>query len=112
MSLVLPAELLQLAQHLYSRGLSDSEVTTALQQKGAPDNMLNEVINQVKKIRADKRRNRGFAWCGVGVTLLVLGCMLTFAFTGNHTQMRVVMYGLTTIGVFVTLKGLIDLLGW
>ena len=112
MNLTIPADLLQLAHNLYSRGLSDNEVSSQLKEKGATENILAEVIAHFKKLRLDKRRNRGFIWCGIGVTLLVMGCMLTFAFTGNQSQMRVVMYGLTTLGAGITIKGMIDVLGW
>lgn len=112
MSLAIPQDLLQLAQSLYSRGLSDNEVSTQLKEKGTPENVLTEIIAHFKKIRLIKKRDRGFIWCGIGVTMLVAGCLLTFAFTGSREQMRIVMYGLTTIGACITFKGLIDVLGW
>lgn len=112
MPLTIPADLLQLAQSLYSRGFSDAEVAAQLLQKGTPENLLQEIIARVKKMRAERKSNNGFTYCAIGVTLLVLGFLLTFAFMGNATQMRIVMYGLTIIGAAITLKGLVDVLGW
>ena len=39
-------------------------------------------------------------------------CLLTFFLYNNGGDIRFVMYGLTTIGVGFTIKGMIDLLGW
>lgn len=105
-------ELANLAHSLYRRGFSDEEVRMELQQRGAPGSLLQDIMTQVKQLRSTRRRNTGFFCCGLGVFLLVAGCMLTFFLYNNGGDIRVVMYGLTTLGVGFTLKGMIDLLGW
>ena len=106
------SQLAREAHSLYRRGFNDEEVTLELQQKGAPRSLLQEIISQVKEIRTNQRRKTGFFCCGTGIVLLVLGCMLTFFLYNNGGDIRYVMYGLTTIGVGFTLKGMVDLLGW
>lgn len=106
------AELADLAHRLYKGGCSDEEVRIELQQKGAAAGLMQEIISQAKQLRSTRRRNSGFFCCGLGVFLLVAGCMLTFLLYNNGGDIRMVMYGLTTIGVGFTIKGLIDLLGW
>lgn len=105
-------ELADLAYSLYRRGCNDEEVKMELQQKGAAAGLLQEIITQVKQLRSARRRSTGFFCCGLGVFLLVAGCMLTFFLYNNGGDIRMVMYGLTTIGVGFTIKGMIDLLGW
>lgn len=106
------SELFQLAHSLYSRGCNDEEVTVQLREKGAAETLLHDIIEQVKKFRLSKRRSTGFACCGIGILLLVVGCMLTFFLYNNGGNIRFAMYGLTSLGVVFTIKGMIDLLGW
>ena len=100
-----PADLAREAHSLFRRGFNEEEVSLELRQKGAAENLLQDLINHVKQIRTNKRRK-------TGIFLLVFGCMLTFFLYNNGGDIRFVMYGLTTIGVGFTIKGMIDLLGW
>lgn len=103
---------LQLAHTLRRRGFNQEEISAELQQKGTPATLLQEIIEKAKALYTARRRRSGFVCCGIGVTLLVVGCMLTLFFISNGGNVRLVMYGLTTIGVAFTLKGMVDLLGW
>lgn len=105
-------ELFQLANSLYRRGCNDEEVTVQLREKGAAEAILHDIITTVKKLRLAKRRNRGFICCGIGIFLLVGGCMLTIALYNTGGNIRLAMYGLTTLGVAFTIKGMTALLGW
>lgn len=105
-------KLMQLADSLYRRGFSDAEVATKLVENGAPENILHDILQQVKKIRYSKKRRSGFIWCGIGVFLLVFGCMFTLFLYQNGGNIKLIMYGLTSVGVGCTLKGLADLMGW
>jgi hypothetical protein len=107
-----PAEFLQLASSLQKRGLNFDEILLQLREKGASENLLPDIIQQLKKLRLAQKRSSGFIWCGVGVVLLVISCMLTLFLFNNGSNIRFVMYGLTTIGIVFTLKGLADLMGW
>ena len=112
MSTTLPAELFQLADSLHRRGFNAEEIFSQLREKGAPDNHLQEIIQQIKSLSMAKKRNNGFLCCGIGVFLLVVGCGITLMLYNTGGNIRYVMYGLTTIGVGFTLKGLVDLMGW
>ncbi|MFN8289500.1 MAG: hypothetical protein U0U70_04540 [Chitinophagaceae bacterium] len=105
-------ELFQLAHSLYRRGFNDEEVSLQLREKGAAETILHDIISQVKNIRLTKRRKSGFLCCGIGVFLLVAGCMLTILLYNSGGDIKLAMYGLTTLGVGFAIKGLIDLLGW
>ena len=107
-----PADLAREAHSLFRRGFNEEEVSLELRQKGAAENLLQDLINHVKQIRSGRRKKSGFLCCAVGIFLLVFGCMLTFFLYNNGGDIRFVMYGLTTIGVGFTIKGMIDLLGW
>ena len=103
---------LQLAASLFRQGHSNDQITNHLRNKGIEDNLLQQALHEVQKMRQHKRRNAGFIWCGIGTFLLVSGCMLTFVQYSNGQNIRLIMYGLTSIGVIAILKGLVDLFGW
>ncbi|HEX4876498.1 MAG TPA: hypothetical protein VFV31_07470 [Chitinophagaceae bacterium] len=105
-------ELIQLATSLQQKGLSTDEITLQLRQKGTPENLLEEIIAELKKIRLTQKRNSGFIWCAIGATLMALGFVFTLFLFNNTGGMRFAMYGLTTIGVGFTIKGLSDIMGW
>jgi len=112
MSHSLNPEWVQIANSLYQRGHSDEEVLLQLREKGAVESLLDDIIRHVKSIRIARKRSTGFLCCGIGVFLLVVGCLFTLMLFNNGGNIRLVMYGVTSIGVAFTLKGMIDLLGW
>jgi hypothetical protein len=101
-----------IAGSLLKRGCSDTEISSQLLANGAPENRLQDIIASLKNTRYHQKRRTGFACCGIGVTLLVLGCVLTLLLYQNGSGIRFAMYGLTTIGVVFTVKGLADIIGW
>jgi hypothetical protein len=107
-----PDYFLQMANSLHQKGLSIDEISMQLRQQGAPEHLLLEIIMQLKTIRFTKKRNTGFIYCGVGVALLVIGCMLTIFLYHSGGNIKFALYGLTILGVGLTLKGLVDLMGW
>lgn len=88
------------------------QITVQLKEKGVPENLLQEAIHHLKQLRLNRKRNTGFACCGIGVALLVIGCMITIMLYSSGGDIKWAMYGLTSLGVIFTLKGLVDLLGW
>jgi hypothetical protein len=108
---VQPTGFLHLAASLHKQGLNMDEISVQLRQQGAPENSLQDIIRQLKDLRFAKKRNTGFLCCGIGVFLIVFGCLLSL-FLYSSGNIRFAMYGLTSIGVVFTMKGLIDILGW
>jgi hypothetical protein len=107
-----PESLVQLAINLSRKGYTAEEIATQLRVKGATDNQLQQAIDEVKDLRLARSRKSGFIWCGIGTFLLVSGCMITFIQFTNGQNIRIAMYGLTSIGIVAIIKGLIDLFGW
>lgn len=107
-----PESLLQLAISLSRKGFSTEEIATQLRINGAADNLVQQAIDEVKQMRLARKRNTGFFCCGIGTFLLVSGCMITFIQYSSGQNIRIAMYGLTSIGVVAIIKGLIDLFGW
>jgi len=105
-------DLLLLADSLRKRGHNLDDIMLKLRDEGAADQTVAEIINKLKALRLDRKRRMGFICCGVGVFLLVASCMITFLLFNYGGNIRWVMYGLTSLGVIVTLKGLVDLFGW
>ena len=107
-----PESLLQLAISLSRKGFSTEEIATQLRINGAADNLVQQAIDEVKQLRLARRKHTGFIWCGIGTFLLVSGCMITFIQYSNGQNIRIAMYGMTSVGVVAIIKGLIDLFGW
>jgi len=97
---------------MHKKGHSDEEILVRLRSMGAIESRIRETLQQVKTHLSIRRRNNGFLCCGLGVLLLVVGCMFTLFLFNNGGNIRLVMYGVTSIGLVITLKGMIDLLGW
>jgi len=112
MNTVQHSEFLHFANSLQQRGLSYDEITLQLKEKGATENLLQETIQQLKNLRLIKKRNTGFTCCGIGVALLIVGCMLTILLYSSGGDIKWAMYSLTTIGVIFTIKGMADIMGW
>lgn len=107
-----PNDPLLFAESLRKRGHNFEEILLRLRDEGTPDNIITETIEKLKALRIERKRRMGFICCGIGVFLLVAGCMITFILFYYGDDIRLVMYGLTLLGVIFTLKGMIDLLGW
>lgn len=103
---------LPVASSLLKRGCSSAEIYSELLDKGAPENQLKEIIAKVKDLHFSKKRKTGFVCCGIGVFLLVFGCLLTIFLYQSGSGIKFAMYGLTGIGVAFTMKGMVDLIGW
>lgn len=107
-----PDAMVELAIELFNQGNTTEEITAKLRSKEANENQLQQALAAIKALRITKRRNKGFIWCGIGCFLLVAGCMLTFIQHSNGQSIRLALYGFTTIGVGILLKGLVDVFGW
>lgn len=107
-----PEPLITLAIELFKQGKTTEEITAQLRTKGASEDLLLQAIAEIKTLRQTRRRNNGFIWCAIGCFLLVAGCMLTFIQHSNGQSIRIALYGFTTIGVIIVMKGLVDVFGW
>jgi hypothetical protein len=105
------SDLLLFAESLRKRGHNSEEIISQLREKGTPDNLITATIEKMKSLKLGRKRRMGFACCGIGIFLLVAGCMVTFILFNYGNDIRIVMYSLTSLGVIFTIKGLADLLG-
>ena len=112
MDTLLQNQWLQEAESLSRRGFNTAEISAELLSKGAPEQGLQQMIEQVRNLRLLRKRNTGFVCCGIGVFLLVFGCLITIFMWQQGANIRLVMYALTGIGVVFAIKGLADITGW
>ncbi|MBN8676040.1 MAG: hypothetical protein J0L56_18040 [Chitinophagales bacterium] len=105
-------ELFPVAQSLRKQGLNYDEIALQLREKGAPENLMQDIIEKLKALRLIQKRNTGFTCCAIGVVLLIAGCLLTLVLFDTGASIKLAMYGLTTLGVIFTFKGLADIMGW
>jgi hypothetical protein len=105
-------DLIHLASSLQEKGQSFDEIVLELRQKGASENLLEDIKSELKKLKLTKKRNNGFIWCAIGAGLMAIGFIFTIFLFNSTEGMRFALYGLTSIGVCFTIKGLSNIMGW
>lgn len=104
-------EMYQEAMSLHRRGYNPDEISGLLLGKGAAEHLVQDIVGRLRSRPASDNRTRGFWFLGIGSFLLAAGFLLTLVLFNAH-GMRFCMYGLTTIGVVLVMKGLADIMGW
>lgn len=112
MNAALSPQQMSIAQSFLKKNCSFEQIRSELQKQNINDSSLNEIINYVKGFRIRKKRNRGFIFTGIGVTLLTLGFLLTMILINLGVNHNLALYGLTSIGIVFVMTGMIDILGW
>ncbi len=91
------------------QGLTIDEISLRFQQTGVPEYLIQEAVQKWKQL-LEKKRNSAFIFCGIGITLLSLGCFVTLFFFNSNTGFDFALYGLTIIGIVCVFKGMHDLM--
>lgn len=97
---------------LKKQGMDLAQITQQLQKQNIPEDTVNAIIQQWKKIHYTKKRNRGFIYVGVGTFLMVFSFLLSVVLFYSDRNIEWALYGITFIGLSITFKGMVDILGW
>ncbi|MBX9785166.1 MAG: hypothetical protein K2X48_17905 [Chitinophagaceae bacterium] len=92
-------------------GLAASQIQTRLEQLQLPQEQLNSIIQEWKRICSRQKRDAGFMWTGIGGTIMLISFMLSMFLFQQNQNFLFVLYTLTFIGIAIVFKGLIDILG-
>ncbi|RTL56174.1 MAG: hypothetical protein EKK37_16990 [Sphingobacteriales bacterium] len=97
---------------LRKQGMELSQISLQLEKQNLSAETVNAIIQQWKKIHYTKKRNQGFICIGVGTFLMVFSFLLSVLLFYSNKSIEWALYGITFIGLSITFKGMVDILGW
>ena len=87
------------------------EVENKLRTKTNDQQLIDEILKDLKKERRTVKLNSGLTKLGIGGALLILGFLITCINYHSNTSFTIVMYGFTTVGLLLMFLGLYDIIG-
>ncbi len=87
------------------------DIEQHLLSEGADESTIQVVMQEVKRLRVNKRVNRGLSLITVGVLFLGAGCLCTLCFSNENFNYHISLYGFTTLGILLVFAGMIDIFG-
>ncbi|MBI1782863.1 MAG: hypothetical protein HYR66_16085 [Sphingobacteriales bacterium] len=97
---------------LRKQGMELSQILLQLEKQNLSTETVNAIIQQWKKIYYAKKRNQGFIYVGVGTFLMVFSFLLSVFLFYSDNSIEWALYGITFVGLSLTFKGMVDILGW
>ncbi len=104
-------ELYFFAKTLADRDLSFNEIEEQLGKKTSEQDVVSEIMAQIKRVRYAAKRNSGLIKIGIGAFLLFLGFFITCINFHSERSFTVFMYSFTSIGLCVLFFGLYEVIG-
>lgn len=95
-----------------AQGQTRDYIHQKLVEAGLVEEKASALVDSIVNERVSKHRQRGIILILVGSVLLVLGFLLTVFLFHANASIDLVMYGLTSVGILILLKGLVDIFGW
>lgn len=99
-------------QQWKNEGVETTEIIFRLQQQNLSEDMVNNVLNEWKKLHYAKKRNAGFIWVGTGGAIMLISFIISMLLFEKGQSFTFVLYTFTFLGIAIVFKGLIDILGW
>ncbi|HQQ95470.1 MAG TPA: hypothetical protein PLQ93_13030 [Bacteroidia bacterium] len=100
-----------LAKEMLERDPDFAYVRQVLSEKCADPELVEEILDQARKVYYAKKRKSGTAKLGIGSVLLVVGFVLTVINFHSNESFTFVMYGFTSAGLLILFWGLYDIFG-
>jgi hypothetical protein len=97
---------------LKKQGMELSEISGLLLKENIPADTVDAILQQWKKIYYAKKRNQGFVYIGLGTSLMIFSFILSVILFYNDKSIDWALYGITFLGLSLTFKGMVDILGW
>lgn len=105
------SELFSLADQYLANGMDFETIKEKLLQRYNDEELILMIISKTKKDYYNKRRKEGTSILGIGLTMILVGFVLTCFNYHTNQSVNFVMYGLTSIGILIVLWGLYKILG-
>lgn len=103
-------ENLQEAKEMFAYGHDSKYIEFQLAEKGVPDEMIDEIITAIKKLRKEVKKSIGMKQVVYGLSFIAAAFLFTFISTDENSPVVYVLWGLAIVGVLTTLKGVANVL--
>lgn len=103
-------ECLQEAKEMFAYGHDSKYIGFQLAEKGVPDEMIDEIIAEVKKLRKGVKKSIGMKQVIYGLSFIGAAILFTFISTDENSPVVYVLWGLAVVGVLTTMKGVANIL--
>lgn len=90
---------------LLGRGATNEEIEAELVQQGHDTRFAHDIVAEVSKLYYARRRTQGLAFILAGAAVCFVSCLLALTHTGTQEQLRMALYGLTSVGVGLAFWG-------
>lgn len=97
---------------LHSQGHALEDIFHKLREKGLSETFIPELRERFRKALLSRKRARGMKFIGLGSLLLVAGFLIAILSFMKDDNFRIALYGLTSVGIILVLKGVVDFTGW
>ncbi len=94
---------------LLNRGKKREQIIAQLLEQGHEEYHLRTLLQEAIKMRQAKARSQALLLILVGAAICLLSCILTI--TSTSTNMPMVLFGLTTLGIIIVFAGLVKIFG-
>jgi hypothetical protein len=112
MTAITTKQCLTLISQLRNEGLEISSICSRLKEQNIPSDIAEQAVLEWKKIYYSKKRNQGFLYVGIGTSVMVVSFLLSVILFYSDKSIDWALYGLTFLGLSLTFKGMVDILGW
>jgi hypothetical protein len=90
---------------LFTKGYSRQQVADELAAQGHDEHFIQELIQEVTKLRNSKKRVLGLSLILAGALICLVSCICTIMFSLSHGSFAIVLYGLTSVGIILVFAG-------
>lgn len=97
------------AKQWLDNGYSDNQIKTELINIGIDERNLPDIFREVLKMKRSRNTAKGLYFILAGAMLCLLSCIFTL--TADNTDVGLVLYGVTSIGIIIVFIGLIKIFG-
>jgi len=92
---------------LLMAGRQKEEIADRLLQQGHDERFVRELVAEAVKLHNMKMRKQGLFLILGGACICLVSCILGLTASATHLNLRIVLYGLTSVGVIVVFAGLV-----
>ena len=102
--------------YIYAKSLADArksfdEIEQKLKQRSDDQQLITEMLTQIKKVKNAVKAKNGRYKIGFGALFLFSGFLITFINYQVNESFTIVMYSFTSVGLILMFLGLYDIIG-
>lgn len=101
---------LEEAKVMYANGHDNKYIGFQLADKGVPDEVIDEVVEAIKKLRKDVKKSVGMKQVIYGFSFIGVAILFTFISTDENSPIVYVLWGLSITGVLTLMRGVANIL--